>query len=253
MKFQIKEVKKAVEFIELIKLIKTLSQHLTCMCTSDQIYIQIMDSSHVCLVDLIIPNTWFYIYESQNITFSVSANILTKVCAMYTLDSIIEFIIDDENPDKLDIHIMHKLQNKMFSIPLMDIERDILSTKDLDTKLDFQVNTKVLEKYVTELALFGEDITIECRDDKVYLGSEGIEGKYNIEIENEQLEEFNVVENYNFKGSYSIKYLQYISKLFITYPTINLYLDEDSPLMITFTSTDIKLKFFVAPKCTDSD
>ena len=170
MKFQIKEVKKAVEFIELIKLIKTLSQHLTCMCTSDQIYIQIMDSSHVCLVDLIIPNTWFYIYESQNITFSVSANILTKVCAMYTLDSIIEFIIDDENPDKLDIHIMHKLQNKMFSIPLMDIERDILSTKDLDTKLDFQVNTKVLEKYVTELALFGEDITIECRDDKVYLG-----------------------------------------------------------------------------------
>jgi len=253
MKFQIKEVKKAVEFIELIKLIKTLSQHLTCMCTSDQIYIQIMDSSHVCLVDLIIPNTWFYIYESQNITFSVSANILTKVCAMYTLDSIIEFIIDDENPDKLDIHIMHKLQNKMFSIPLMDIERDILSTKDLDTKLDFQVNTKVLEKYVTELALFGEDITIECRDDKVYLGSEGIEGKYNIEIENDQLEEFNVVENYNFKGSYSIKYLQYICKLFITYPVINLYLDEDSPLMITFTSTDIKLKFFVAPKCTDSD
>jgi hypothetical protein len=40
---------------------------------------------------------------------------------------------------------------------------------------------------------------------------------------------------------------------FITYPTINLYLDEDSPLMITFTSTDIKLKFFVAPKCSDSD
>jgi DNA polymerase III sliding clamp (beta) subunit (PCNA family) len=152
MKFQIKEVKKAVEFIELIKLIKTLSQHLTCMCTSDQIYIQIMDSSHVCLVDLIIPNTWFYIYESNNFTFSVSANILTKVCAMYTLDSVIEFIIDDENPDKLDIHIMHKLQNKMFSINLMDIERDILSTKDLDTKLDFQVNTKVLEKYVTELA-----------------------------------------------------------------------------------------------------
>ena len=251
MKFQIKEVKKAVEFIELIKLIKTLSQHLTCMCTADQIYIQIMDSSHVCLVDLIIPNTWFYIYESNNITFSVSSNILTKVCAMYTLDSIIEFIIDDENPDKVDIHILHKQQNKMFSIPLMDIERDILSTKDLDTKLDFQLGTKVLEKYVTELAMFGEDIIIECHDDKLFLGSEGVEGKYNIEIENEQLEEFNVIEDYNFKGSYSIKYLQYISKLFITYPTINLYLDEDSPLMITFTSTDIKIKFFVAPKCSD--
>jgi hypothetical protein len=31
MKFQIKDVKKAVEFIELIKFIKTLSNHITCI------------------------------------------------------------------------------------------------------------------------------------------------------------------------------------------------------------------------------
>ena len=80
MKFQIKDSKKAVEFIELIKLIKTLSQHLTCMCTDKELYIQIMDSSHVCLVDLIIPNTWFHLYESKNITFSLSSVILCKIC-----------------------------------------------------------------------------------------------------------------------------------------------------------------------------
>jgi proliferating cell nuclear antigen len=251
MKFQIKDSKKAIEFIELIKLIKTLSQHLTCMCTDSQLYIQIMDSSQVCLVDIIIPNSWFYMFESNNMTFSMSSVILSKICAMYTLDSIIEIIINEENPDKCDIHLLHKQQNKLFSIPLMDIEKDTLTTKDLDTKLDFQMNTRLLDKYVNELAMFGEDVSIECKDDKIFLSSESLEGKYNIEIENENLEEFNVIENYNFKGSYSIKYLQIITKLFVTYSNISIYLDEESPLMITFTSTDIKLKFYIAPKTCD--
>jgi proliferating cell nuclear antigen PCNA len=251
MKFQIKDVKKAVEFVELIKLIKALSQHLTCICNSEQLYIQVMDSSHVCLVDLIIPNTWFYMYESSNITFSMSSVILSKICSMYTLDSIIEIIIDEENPDKCNIHILHNLQNKLFSIPLMDIEKDTLTTNELDTKLDFQMKTKILEKYLTELSSFGEELIIECYDDKIFLSTEGSEGNFKIEIENNNLEEFNVIENYKYKGAYSIKYLQYISKLFITYSNISLYLDENSPLMVTFTSTDIKIKFFIAPKCSD--
>jgi DNA polymerase III sliding clamp (beta) subunit (PCNA family) len=88
MKFQIKDVKKAVEFIELIKFIKTLSNHTTCMCSPEQMYIQIMDSSHVCLVDIIIPKSWFHSYETENFTFSMSANILSKICSMYTLESV---------------------------------------------------------------------------------------------------------------------------------------------------------------------
>jgi proliferating cell nuclear antigen PCNA len=253
MKFQIKDVKKAVEFIELIKLIKQLSNHLTFMCSTEQIYIQVMDNSHVCLVDITIPNSWFHLYESKNITFSVSTNIMSKICSMYTLDSILEIIVDEENPDIMNIHLLHNLQNKLFSIPLMNIDKDTLTPSEIDTKLDFQMNTKTLEKYVNELAQFGEDIIIECRDDKIYLCAEGIEGKLNVEIDNDKLDEFNVVEGYNFKGSYSIKYLQYVTKLFISYPNINLFLDENNPLMITFTCTDIKIKFFIAPKCSDSD
>ena len=83
--------------------------------------------------------------------------------------------------------------------------------------------------------------------------AEGIEGKLNVEIDNDKLDEFNVIEDYNFKGSYSIKYLQYVTKLFISYPSINLYLDENNPLMVSFNCTDIKIKMFIAPKCSDSD
>ena len=47
MKFQIKDVSKAYEFIELIKFIKNLSSDITCQCVKEHIYIQVMDSSHV--------------------------------------------------------------------------------------------------------------------------------------------------------------------------------------------------------------
>ena len=253
MKFQINDVKKAFEFIELMKFIKNISQHITFMCTPEHIYIQTMDSSHVCLLDVYIPAEWFHSYETINVTFSMYASILVKVLSMYTIDSMIDIYISEEDNDKIHINLIHDKEQKIFAIPLMDIEREILKAKDIDTKLDFMINTKKLDKYINELILFGEEITIECNNDKLFLGTKNDEGSFNIEIKNESLEEFNVIDDYAFKGAYSIKYLQYILKLSIIYPKIHLYLDDESPLMITFDSTNIKIKLFVAPKCSDSD
>ena len=249
MKFQIKDSKKSMEWIELLKFIKNLNTHITIMCTPTYMFIQIMDQSHVCMIDINIPSTWFHLYESENCTFSVMSSILVKVFGMYTMDSLIEVIINDL--DKIHIHLLHELQQKLFAIPLMDIEQDVLSTNKNDTKLDFVMKTKVLDKYINELAMFGEEVEIECNDDKLFLQSTNHEGSLRIEIKNETLEEFNVIENYLFKGKYCIKYLQYISKLSIIYPNIHLFLDEESPLLITFEGTELTIKYYIAPKFSD--
>jgi proliferating cell nuclear antigen PCNA len=257
MKFQIKDVSKAYEFIELIKFIKNLSSDITCQCVKEHIYIQVMDSSHVCLVDIYIPKNWFHMYETSNITFSMKTAILAKIVAMYTLDSIIECFIDENDADNIHIKLIHDKQQKIFEVPLMDIEKDVLAPKTIDTNLDFIIKTKLLEKYISELSQFGEILSIECKDDKIYFGTKSIEeGTINIEIKNECLEEFNVVEDYTFKGLYFIKYLQYITKLCSIYTNIHLYLDETNPLMITFEKSNeeksnITIQYFIAPNCSD--
>ena len=96
MKLQINDVAKAFEWIELFKFIKQLNQHVTFMCKQDQLYIQLMDDSHICLIDITIPSTWFTLYESQNQTFSVMTGILVKIFGMYTVDTMIELIGGDE-------------------------------------------------------------------------------------------------------------------------------------------------------------
>ena len=180
MKFQIKDAKKAMEWIELLKFIKNLSNHITIMCSPENMFIQLMDSAHVCLVDINIPSTWFYNYESENYTFSVLSTILVKVFGMYTMDSLIEVFITNE--DKINIHLIHELQQKLFAIPLMDIERDIMAIPEKQTNLDFVMKTRCFDKYLNELSMFGEDVIIECCDDKLFLESTNHEGNLKIEI-----------------------------------------------------------------------
>ena len=250
MKLQINDIAKAFEWIELFKFIKQLNQHVTFMCKQDQLYIQLMDDSHICLIDITIPATWFTLYESENQTFSVMTPILVKIFGMYTVDTMIELIAGDE---KLEINFKNKKEHKYFELNMMDIEKDVLSPAMPDTKLDFVMKTKILDKYINELAIFGDEAIICCKDDKLCLKTKGDEGSISIEVEGDNLEEFSVVDGYAVETRYCLKYLQYITKLHNIYPNVHLFLDDSSPLVITFDNSTITIKYYLAPKCDNND
>jgi len=250
MKLQINDISKAFEWIELFKFIKQLNQHVTFMCKKEQLYIQLMDDSHICLIDITIPSTWFTLYDSENQTFSVMTSILVKIFGMYTADTMIELIAGDE---KLEINFKNKKDHKYFEINMMDIEKDVLSPAMPDTKLDFVMKTKTLDKYMNELAIFGDEAIIFCKDDKLYLKAKGDEGSISIEIEGDNLEEFSVVEGYELESRYCLKYLQYITKLHMIYPNVHLFVDDSTPLVITFDNSTITIKYYLAPKCENDN
>ena len=199
MKLQINDIGKAFEWMELFKFIKQLNQHVTFMCKPDQLYIQLMDDSHICLIDITIPSTWFHSYQSENQTFSVMTGILVKIFTMYTVDTMIELVAGDE---KLEINFKNKKEHKYFEINMMDIEKDVLSPAMPDTKIDFVMKTKIFDKYINELAIFGDEAILCCKDDKLYLKAKGDEGSISIEIEGDNLEEFSVIENYEIETRY---------------------------------------------------
>jgi proliferating cell nuclear antigen PCNA len=250
MKLQINNITKAFEWIELFKFIKQLNQHVTFMCKKDELYIQLMDDSHICLIDITIPSAWFTFYESENQTFSVMTGILVKIFGMYTADTMIELIAGDE---KLEINFKNKKEQKFFELNMMDIEKDVLSPAMPDTKLDFIMKTKTFDKYINELAIFGDEAILCCKDDKLYLKAKGDEGSISIEIEGDNLEEFSVVEGYEVETRYCLKYFQYISKLHIVYPNVHIFVDDSSPIVITFDNSTITIKYYLAPKCDIDD
>ena len=64
MRFQIVDVKKVFEFTELFKFMKNITQYVTFICKSSEVYIQLMDGSHVCLVDITFP-AGFFLYGTD--------------------------------------------------------------------------------------------------------------------------------------------------------------------------------------------
>jgi DNA polymerase III sliding clamp (beta) subunit (PCNA family) len=247
MKFKLNNIQKVSEWIEIFKFIKNINKHITFMAKKDELYIQMMDSSHVCLVEIKFPSSWFQEYESIDEVISCSSAVLVKIFSLYTTDTMIEIASTE---DKLEIHLLNVVQNKHFEIPLLDIDQDLLSPSITDSLMDFSIKSKVFDKYLQEILLFGEDIKIESKDEKIFLHSANDDGKIQIEIEGDNLEEFNVVEDFVFTASYPLRYLLLVSKLALVYQQVHLFMDDQSPMRITFKS-DVNINFFLAPKLTE--
>jgi DNA polymerase III sliding clamp (beta) subunit (PCNA family) len=247
MKFKLNNIQKVSEWIEIFKFIKNINKHITFMAKKDELYIQMMDSSHVCLVEIKFPSSWFQEYESIDEVISCSSAVLVKIFSLYTTDTMIEIASTE---DKLEIHLLNVVQNKHFEIPLLDIDQDLLSPSITDSLMDFSIKSKVFDKYLQEILLFGEDIKIESKDEKIFLHSANDDGKIQIEIEGDNLEEFNVVEDFVFTASYPLRYLLLVSKLALVYQQVHLFMDDQSPMRITFKS-DVNINFFLAPKITE--
>ena len=250
MKFIIKDESKMNEYIEIIKFLKNLTQYTTMMCTSEKIHIQVLDDSHISLLDIHIPSEWFESYHCEiPMTFSVNNSILTKLLNLYSKGSIMETEIDDE---KYNLSYLNEQENKYFCIGLVDIEKELLAPVINDTDLDFSLKTSLLDTYLNDLSIFGDDLEIKYNNDKLYFITTGDEGQNKIEISYDSCIDFSVVDDYEFQCKYSAKYLHYISKLKKNYKYIHLYLDENNPLHITFDNdTGIKIDYFIAPKIMD--
>ena len=64
-KFTIDSETKNLEWIEIIKFTKNLTQYVTMICNSENMNIQLMDDSHVSLLNIDIPSTWFDSYNCE--------------------------------------------------------------------------------------------------------------------------------------------------------------------------------------------
>jgi len=241
-------MKKMMEWIEMFKFIKNINKHVTVQCTDSELFIQIMDSSHICLVDFKIASSWFHSYESSNEVFSMNSGVMVKIFSMFTKDSTLEI---ETNDDKIFIHLFNTQQNRHFEVPLMNIEQDILSSILTEPCVDFSIKSKWFDKYLQELSHFGEQLKLKIREDCIFLETSKEDGLYQIEIPNEQLEEFNIVENYTVELVYSLRYLVLLSSYSLVFPEVHLFFDEHSPLRITFKQEGFLIHFFLAPKFTD--
>ena len=258
MKLIIKSKRSVLELTELFKVIKNLNQYCTFICKEDDIFIQIMDDSHVCLLETIINKEWFDTFECSNQTISFNSNTFVKILNLYTPNSFVEITVFQEQYLELSL-IYEDNTNKSFQIPLIDIDQELLKTQEIECNLEFTIKPKIFEKYINELALFGENMELICCNDNLFMKSFGDEGKYSIKIPHENLNDFIVDEELKLKTKICLKYLTYITKFSCVFDKSYIKIQKDAPFYFELYRENednnkiIYVKYFIAPKVEDDE
>ena len=132
------------------------------------------------------------------------------------------------------------------------MESEMLSIPETDYDVDFTIPSKKMQEITSQLVFFGDVMNIECTEEKISLGSTGVNGDMNVVIQIDDLTEYSISEGETIIISFS---LHYIHKMCITNKIsndVNFSVSPDYPMKINYQiDTKSYLKFYMAPKIKD--
>jgi len=269
MKFVIESSSNVLKLIEIFKLIKSLGSYCSLFCKDEYVYIQCMDGSHICLFDVKIMSGWFDEYTAEDETIGFTSSSIVKILSLYVPKTKV-IIETDPNGEYMSIEMIFSDGiEKYFKIPLIEIDVDLLEPGENDYSMEFSIKTKTMDKYMSELMIFGEVLSIKSKNDKLILKSGGSEGSSSINVPHDNLEEFVVEEGLKLNVNVDIKYLSMISKFYCVFKTMHVKVDSQFPVCVSFDDSNkhaadtdeddepneslLSIIYYVAPKTTDDD
>jgi len=259
MKIQISDKKQKDIFISLFQLLKNCSSHININFYNENLHIQGMDKSHICLYDVKISKYWFTCYEIlQKTQLCIDTNVFHSIISTKSDNQ--DLIIHMENNNQDILYIQFLSQNKdskgdfkkTFKIPLIDYDYDDMAIPIVDYDAEFSLSAKQINDVFSELSNFGQEILIKCTETEINLTTNGVTGEMNVEIPIDDLNSYSIVEGEEIKLSYS---LAYIYKMCISNKLssiIDFSLCNNCPMKINYLlGENSSLVFFIAPKLND--
>lgn len=255
MNITINDKKKKELFISTFQLLKTSATHINASFTSDNMHIQGMDKSHVCLFDLKLKKDWFSDYsvnEQTDLCFDTS--IFHSMISTKGEDQ--QLVIKKVADDSLSIELINGDKksdySKFFTMPLIEYEYDEMNIPDTEYDAELSLPSKKVTDMLSQLSNFGDDLNIKCSDDFVDFKTKGTSGEMRVNIPVDDMSSYSVVEGEEINLNYS---LIYISKMCITNKLssdIDFFLSNERPMKIKYDLGDnSSLLFYIAPKLSD--
>jgi proliferating cell nuclear antigen PCNA len=263
MKFSIENKTKLEMFVALFQLLKNWSTQLNLQFEPDQLYIQTMDKSHICLSNIVIKASWFSEYFVEEATsISVDTGSFATMMNYAVKHNKVDIIFNDA--DKLFINLTSGTAtastagtvstnfDHFFELPLMDVEQENLSIPTVDYDVEFSMDSKKFSDLISELMVFGPNLNIICTEEVLEFNSSGDTGKLKVNIPIDSLNEFAISEGEKLDISYS---LAHIGKMCLSTKLggeIGVGISAEYPMSLKYSlGEESTVAFFVAPKIAD--
>ena len=254
------EKDKVSKFACIFKHLKQFSSDINMYFSEDGLYTQGMDGAHVCLFELSLKSEWFSSYEvEKDITIGVNCELIFKV--LNCLEEFQSIEITYNEGDKLNIKLTPNEGVrgivKEFEMPLVDIDSDVLEIPDTDYSADIEISSNEFRELISQLSIFGTDITFNCRDEIKITGT-GEYGIMNAIISENDISMYQIEEDTELSLSFAGKYLQEMSSFSKVNSSINLHFSKDTPMKMQYNMDGEDeekclnyVRFFLAPKIED--
>lgn len=261
MKLSIVDKSKKEIFISLFQVLKNCSNIVNISFNQDGMYIQGIDKSHVCLFELKIIKNWFQEYAvetPQNIC--VDTSILHHVLSITHDNQLIYIYTKEDDEEHINIDLKFKETetnskpeyNKFFTIPLCELESELMAIPDTDYDVDFSMPAKKMQEITSQLMFFGDVMNIECTEEKISLGSNGQNGSMNVLIPIDDLSEYSIADTT--LVSYSLNYVHKMCLTTKIATEVAFSVSKDYPVRIKYAiDLNSHLVFYLAPKMSDND
>jgi proliferating cell nuclear antigen len=264
MNISIKNPQNAEYFTEIFHNMKLFTEQVNIRFENDGMYIQTMDTSHISIIDVTIPNDWFdeYIKESNtSITIGINTIILTKMLGTRDKTQTITLQLAGEEVDNLFLHFTGEnktIFDKHFEIPLLSLEQDLMVIpNDYEPEAEFALSSSYFYNLINQLKLFSASLDITCSEENIILSSKSQEqGKMKVIIDINEITYYSIDEGETLKLSFSLPFMYNICMYNKISKEIKLKLGNNYPLQIIYHiggSETAIMRFFLAPKIADDD
>lgn len=256
MKISVEETKKCKQLQIIFNLLSSLCEEVNIYFKEDKMFIQGMDTGHICLYELNITKEWFKSYEleedSEQEMVGVNLNIMSKIFSCWKDGQIIT--IDSPKEDKLTIHFETKDLYKGFEMGLFDFDTDVLNIPEVEYDVDVNLNSKMFNSLISELDNFGDVVEITSTSD--YINFKTKQNTQETQVENRlnvsDLEGYSIVEDGNIQIDLSIQYLMNVVQFSRIAKDVDINMSKNYPMKFTYKLTEQDfISIWVSPRMED--
>jgi proliferating cell nuclear antigen PCNA len=262
MKLVLTNKKKISQLVTIFRHLKGIVIDVNIMFSKEMFYIQSMDSSHACLVEIKIMSDWFDKYAlKEDEVLGVNSEMLFKVIDCWKEGQEITIYTKKNNNLFIDFN-GEKQVTKKFKLPLIDIDSDIMEIPDKEYDVDLLLKSNDFKELVSELSIFNNTIMFRCSsdDEKVVIEADGGLGAMQVEIKDDDILEFAISEDLELSVTYALSYINTMCCFSKLNDSVYIHSSDDVPMKLHYSLDDKDssesnnyVKFYLAPKINDDD
>lgn len=261
MEFRISDKKKKETFISLFHLIKYSSSQCSVQLLSDRFHIQGMDKAHVSLFELNLSSSWFDLYRVDTpTTMSFHTPIFYSMISTKSENQCMVFKSNGKNEDSILIEFVDDSSNtaakqsgsysKHFTLPLIDSDYEEMEIPETEYDVEFAISSKKITDMLSQLANFGDELSIVCSEIDVNFKTNGPTGEMRTTMLVENMSSYSIVEGECITLRYSLNYLNNMCITNKITDDIEFCLSNDRPMKVQYHlgGDGNHILFYIAPK-----